>query len=140
VCAAASAAAFACDGTGSAASVAKATASAYAAAVASVTATCVLAGDATASVKASAEARAKAEVWVSAYFDAIASAATCGTCKAWASSWGYIEKWVFLEAIAKAEVKVCCIFHFLVFFFSRRIRCAKATSHLIVNNFVDPFH
>jgi hypothetical protein len=61
-------------------------------------------------VKASAEARARAEIWISAYFDAISSAATCGTCQAWAQAWGYIEKWVFLEAIAKAEVNVCCFF------------------------------
>jgi hypothetical protein len=109
VCAAASAAAFACDGTGSAEAIATQTAKAYAAAVASATVTCVLAGDATASVKASAQARARAEIWISAYFDAISFAATCETCQSWASAWGYIEKWVFLEAVAKAEVRVCGI-------------------------------
>jgi hypothetical protein len=58
-------------------------------------------------VKASAEAKAQAEVWVSAYFAALAEATTCTKCEAWADSLGYIEKYVFLEAIAKAEIKVC---------------------------------
>jgi hypothetical protein len=83
------------------------TASAFAQAVASATAECILSGDATASAFASAEAKAKAEIWVASYFDAFAAATNCETCEAWAGSWGYIEKWVFLEAIAKAQVKVC---------------------------------
>jgi hypothetical protein len=106
-CAAKQAAAYICDGSGSSEEAASATASAYAAAVASVVAECVLAGDASASVKATADARAKAEVWVLAYFDAVAQASDCEKCEAWAASWGYIEKWVFLEAIAQAEVNVC---------------------------------
>jgi hypothetical protein len=44
---------------------------------------------------------------VSAYFAALAEATTCTKCEAWADSLGYIEKYVFLEAIAKAEIKVC---------------------------------
>jgi hypothetical protein len=101
------AAAYVCDGTGSSEEAAYATASAYAAAVASVVANCVLAGDASASVKAAADARARAEVWVSAFFDVVAQATDCEKCEAWASSWGYIEKYVFLEAIAQAGVRVC---------------------------------
>jgi hypothetical protein len=107
VCAATSAAAFACDGTGSASSIARQTAGAFALAIAGSAGGCVLAGDASAKVYASAQARSKAEVWLSAYFEAIALAATCGKCEAFTTSWGYIEKWVFLEAIAKAEFKVC---------------------------------
>jgi hypothetical protein len=72
-------------------------------------ANCVLTGDASASVKATADATAKANVWVSSYFDAIAEASNCKTCEAFANSWGYIEKWVFLEAIAWAEVAVCYV-------------------------------
>jgi hypothetical protein len=72
-------------------------------------ATCSLTGESIASVKAFADARAKANLWVSSYFDAVAEASNCKTCKAFASSWGYIEKWVFLEAIARAEVAVCYV-------------------------------
>jgi hypothetical protein len=107
VCAASSAIAFACDGTGSHSSIASATAEAYASAIAGIVGGCVLAGDASAKVYASAQARAGAEIWVSAFFEAMASAATCEKCAAFADSWGYIKKWVFLEAIAKAEYKVC---------------------------------
>jgi hypothetical protein len=107
VCAAASASAFVCNGAGTSAAAAQSTASAYAAAVASVVADCVLVGDATAKVTALANAQAKAEVWVGAYFDAFAAAGDCETCSAFASSWGYISKYVFLEAIATAGVKVC---------------------------------
>jgi hypothetical protein len=107
VCVAANAAAYICDGTGSSNDIAAQTASAYASAVASVVANCVLVGDSSAKVHAVAEAKAQAEIWVSSYFEAVANAANCETCEAWAYSWGYISKWVFLEAIAKAEVKVC---------------------------------
>jgi hypothetical protein len=75
--------------------------------VASVVANCVLVGDASAKVTALANAKAKAEVWVSSYFGAVAAAGDCETCSAYAASWGYISKYVFLEAIASAGVKVC---------------------------------
>jgi hypothetical protein len=107
VCAAASAGAYLCKGAGTAAAAAQATASAYAAAVASVVASCVRVGDAAAKVTALANAQAKAEVWVGSYFNAISSAIDCEPCTAFASSWGYISKYVFLEAIATAGVKVC---------------------------------
>jgi hypothetical protein len=105
-CAAASAAVFLCDGTGSAESIASQTASAYALAVADAIAYCVLTGP-SAKAHATAAARARAEIWVSAYFDALTQAISCVKCSEWGYSWGYIKKWVFLEAITRAEVKVC---------------------------------
>jgi hypothetical protein len=99
--------AYICDGVYDAYAVAQETASAYAAAVASVVADCVLVGDATAKVTALANARAKAEVWVKSYFSAFTFTFDCIGCSAFAESYGYISKYVFLEAIATAEVKVC---------------------------------
>jgi spore coat protein U-like protein len=96
-----------CTGAGLATDVAKATASAYAAACASVVASCVLVGDSTAKVKALASAQAKAEIWVASYFNALAFGSDCEACTAYASSKGYIEKYVFLDAVAKAGVTVC---------------------------------
>jgi hypothetical protein len=107
VCAAASAVKYLCNGDGDPLVIAQQTASAYAAAVASVVANCVLVGDVSAKVTALANARAKAEVWVNSYFDAYAFGSDCKTCEAFAHSWGFISKYVFLEAIASAEVKVC---------------------------------
>jgi hypothetical protein len=107
VCAAASAVKYLCNGDGDPLVIAQQTASAYAAAVASVVANCVLVGDVSAKVTALANARAKAEVWVNSYFDAYAFGSDCKTCDAFARSWGFISKYVFLEAIASAEVKVC---------------------------------
>jgi hypothetical protein len=98
---------YLCHGIGTTAALARQTASAYAAAVASAVANCILVGDASAKVTALANANAKAEVWVTSYFDAIASAADCKTCTLYAQSWGYVSKYVFLEAIATAGVKVC---------------------------------
>jgi hypothetical protein len=72
-----------------------------------VVAECVLVGDASAKVTALANAKAKAEVWVTSYFNAISFSSDCQTCSAYAASWGYISKYVFLEAIATAGVKVC---------------------------------
>jgi hypothetical protein len=100
---------YVCNGAGTAAAVAQATASAYAAAVASVVANCILVGDASAKVTALANARAKAEIWVTSYFNAFAFASDCETCGAYAESWGFISKYVFLEAIATASVKVCYV-------------------------------
>jgi hypothetical protein len=99
--------AYLCDGTGDANAIAEATAEAFAAAVVSVVAECVLVGNATAKVTALANARAQAEVWVNSYFSASAFSSDCKTCNAFASSYGYISKYVFLEAIAAAEVTVC---------------------------------
>jgi hypothetical protein len=83
------------------------TASAHAVAVASVVADCVLVGDATATVHALANARAKVEAWVTSYFNAFVFSGDCETCEAFASSYGCISKYVFLEAIPTAEVNVC---------------------------------
>jgi hypothetical protein len=96
-----------CKGAGTDTDVALAAASAYAAACASVVAECVLVGDASAKVTALAKAQAKAEIWVASYFDAIAFASDCEACKAYAQSWGYIEKYVLLDAVAKAGGTVC---------------------------------
>jgi hypothetical protein len=110
---------YVCHGVGTTAALAQQTASVYAAAVASVVANCVLVGDASAKVTALANAKAKAEVWVTSYFNAIAFSNDCETCFAYAASWGFISKYVFLEAIATAGVKVghlMCTFtsnHFL---------------------------
>jgi hypothetical protein len=108
VCLGASAAAFLCDGTGFAESIASQTASAYALAVADAIAYCVLTGP-SAKAHATAAARARAEIWVSAYLDALSQATMCVKCSEWGYSWGYIKKWVLLEAITRAEVKVCCV-------------------------------
>jgi hypothetical protein len=102
--------AYLCEGVGDANAIAEHTASAYAAAVASVVADCVLVGDASAKVTALANARAQAEVWVSSYFKAASLTTDCITCSAFASSYGYISKYVFLEAIATAEVQVCHLY------------------------------
>jgi hypothetical protein len=99
--------AYLCDGVGDANAIAEQTAEAYAAAVVSVVADCVLVGDATAKVTALANARAQAEVWVNSYFSAYAFGTDCKTCGAFADSYGYISKYVFLEAIAAVEVNVC---------------------------------
>jgi hypothetical protein len=109
VYAAASASKAVCSGVDFVQTAANQTASAYASAVASVVADCILVGDATAKVNAVANARAKAEVWVASYFDAFAAAGDCETCESFARSYGYISKYVFLEAIATAEVKVCTV-------------------------------
>jgi hypothetical protein len=106
VCAAASAVKYLCKGDGDAHAIAVATASAYAAAVASVVAKCVLVGDVSAKITALANAEAKAKVWVNSYFDSFAFGADCKTCDSIANSWGFISKYVFLEAIAKAQIKV----------------------------------
>jgi hypothetical protein len=104
---AAGAAKYLCDDYGDPYAIAESTASAFAEAVAYAAASCVLIGDATANAHASANAKAQAEIWVTSYFDAWASASDCKKCDAYASSWGYIQKYVFLEAVANAEVKVC---------------------------------
>lgn len=70
---------------------------------------CELSGDASVSVNAKTRARATAEIWATSYFDAFASADNCQKCDAYADSYGYITKYVFLEAIAEAEIKVCCM-------------------------------
>lgn len=82
--------------------IAEATAEAFAIAVATASAECELEGDTAAYVNAKAHAKAAADVFVEAYADAFAGATVCGKCDAYASSWGYVSKHVFLEAVAKA--------------------------------------
>ena len=108
LCAAADASAYICNGeTGkSAHNIAEATASAFALAVATASATCEVQGDAEVHVSASASAIAAAEVWVAAYAQAFAGAGDCDKCDAYAASFGYIEKEVFLKAVAQADIKV----------------------------------
>ena len=107
-CAGADAAAYICNGESgkSAHSIAEATASAFAQAVASASATCEVQGHAEVHVAASASAIAAAEVWVAAYAQAFASAGDCDKCDAYSASYGYVEKEVFLKAVAQADVKV----------------------------------
>jgi hypothetical protein len=106
--AAADAAAYICNGeTGkSAHSIATATAEAFALAVATASATCEAQGNANFKVAASSSAKAAANVWVAAYASAFASAGDCDKCSAYAASYGYVEKEVFLKAVAQAEIKV----------------------------------
>lgn len=108
---AATAAAFIC-GTGSADAhaVASATASAFAKAVASASVYCELSGDATGRANAHANAYIKAEKWLTAYADAFALAVQCEHCESFAYSWAYVQKHVFLEAMASADatVRVYC--------------------------------
>jgi hypothetical protein len=125
--AAISASNFVCSGSDFVETAAQQTASAYASAVASVVADCILVGDATAKVHAVANARAKAEVWVTSYFNAFSAAGDCETCEAFSRSYGYISKYVFLEAIATAEVKVCTAST------SRESRLLYAHSHSCIN-------
>lgn len=112
VCAAAHAQEYICSGGSGVHSehdIAEATAEAFAIAVATASADCELEGDAAVYVKAGAHAKAAAEVFVEAYADAFASSTVCGTCDAYASSWGYVSKHVFLEAVAKAGFLVCTL-------------------------------
>lgn len=99
---------YICSGgsSGVAHDVASATAKAYAKAVAAASAECKLSGDATAHVDAYSKAVAKANVWLEAYAQAVAAAGDCENCEAFAESWGYIAKDVFLKAVADAKVKV----------------------------------
>lgn len=106
--AAADASAFICGRSGAktAHDIAEATAEAFALAVATASAECKLSGDASAYVNAEANARAAADVWLEAYASAFAQAGDCNQCSAFASSWGYVQKHVFLEAVAKAGFAV----------------------------------
>ena len=106
--AAARARSYICRGIGSAEKIAEDTAEAFALAVATASAKCELEGTTELYVNAHAHAKAAGEVFVAAYSDAFAAATDCDTCQAYAQSWGYIEKTVFLEAIAKAGVYVRC--------------------------------
>lgn len=104
----ADAAAYICNGETdkSAHSIAEATASAYAEALAFASVQCSIEGDAEAHGTASAKAEAAAHVWIKAYAEAFASAGDCDKCEAWAESYGYVEKEVFLKAVASAEAKL----------------------------------
>ena len=44
-----------------------------------------------------------------AYAQAFADASVCDKCEAFALSWGYVEEYVFLKAVAeaKATVRIC---------------------------------
>ena len=106
----AQAADYVCGKGGSEHEIAKATASAFVLAVASASVECEAQGNAKVSADAYAKATAKANVWLSAYAEAFASA-SCAKCEAYASSWGFVQKDVFLKAVAKAKASVCC-FHF----------------------------
>jgi hypothetical protein len=86
--------------------IAEATAEAFALAVATASAECELNGTAQAYVNADAKAEARANVWLEAYASAFASASVCDNCEAYASSWGYVSKHVFLEAVAEVSVQV----------------------------------
>ena len=74
--------------------------------MATASAKCEVEGEGGAYVNAHANAKAAGEVFVSAYAQAFASATDCDTCEAYAQSFGYIEKHVFLKAIADAGVYV----------------------------------
>jgi hypothetical protein len=87
--------------------IAEETAEAFAVAVASASAQCDLQGTTNAYVNAHAQAKAAAEVFVQAYAAAWASAGDCEKCGAFVGSFGYVEKYVFLEAVASTGFNVC---------------------------------
>ena len=89
----------------------RAAASAFALAVAASSVECEAEGNAKVSADAYAKATTKANVWLSAYAEAFASS-SCDKCDAYASSWGFVKKDVFLKAVAKAKASVYCC-HFL---------------------------
>jgi hypothetical protein len=105
--AAAGAAAYMC-GTGSAKAHAavEATATLFAQACAHAPAYCEASGDTQFYSGAHANAVATAEAWLDAYVEAFAQASVCGVCDVHASSWIYVLKYLFLEAVASASAIV----------------------------------
>jgi hypothetical protein len=87
--------------------VAVATAKVFAKAVAGAFVYCKAMGDTKFYAKATAEATATLETWLTAYAEAFASAGVCGVCDSYAESFGYVQKYVCLEAVAMAEAEVC---------------------------------
>jgi hypothetical protein len=105
---AAAVAKFACGGEGyvSAEAAAEATATLFAQAVAQASVKCEASGDTKFYANANAYAVQTAEGWLTAYAEAFAKASVCKKCDAYAASWGYVEKYVFLEAVASASATV----------------------------------
>jgi hypothetical protein len=101
-------AAYVCGGEGYASveAAAEATATLFAQAVAQASVYCEGSGDTKLYAEAHAKAVETAEGWLKAYAEAFASASVCGVCDAYAESWGYVEKYVFLKAVAEASAKV----------------------------------
>jgi hypothetical protein len=101
--AAAAAGAYLCSetGTATAETTAQATATLFAEAVARASVFCE--GD---TPKASVLATQAAEDWLEAYAEAFAQSSVCNTCESTVSSWGYVAKYVFLEAVASASAIV----------------------------------
>jgi hypothetical protein len=106
--AAANSAAVICGGgsEASAEAAAKATATLFAQAVAKASVYCEASGDTSFYANANAYAVQTAEGWLTAYAEAVASAAVCDKCKAYAKSYGYVKEYVFLKAVASASAKV----------------------------------
>jgi hypothetical protein len=95
------------DASADAHAVAEATAEVWARAVASAYVYCEGEGETILHAKASADAEATLETWLTTYADAFAQATLCGVCDSYAHSWVYVQKYVFLDAVAHAEAEVC---------------------------------
>jgi hypothetical protein len=105
--AAAAAGAYLCSetGTATAETAAQATATLFAEAVARASVFCE--GDtAFYTPKASVLATQAAKDWLDAYAEAFAETSVCNTCESTVSSWGFVAKYVFLEAVASASAIV----------------------------------
>jgi hypothetical protein len=106
--AAAAAGAYLCSetGTATAETAAQATATLFAEAVARASVFCEAEGDTAFYAKADVLATQAAEDWIEAYAEAFAESSVCNTCASTVSSWGYVAKYVFLEAVASASATV----------------------------------
>jgi hypothetical protein len=107
--AAAEVAAYVCGGEGFASfeEAAAETAALFAQAVAQASVYCEASGDGTSSyANANIYSVQIAEAWLAAYTEAFASSNICNKCEIYDWSWGYVEKYVFLEAVANASATV----------------------------------
>lgn len=109
LCAAGNAAAYMCgegEGSATAEATAEATATLFAKAVAEASASCDICGEGSGYANAYAKATAVAEEWLVAYAEAFSQASVCNKCDAFAQSWGYVEEYVFLKAVAESKATV----------------------------------
>jgi hypothetical protein len=95
---------FLCDGTGSEGDISNRTAAVFASAA--FARACLPYGLPNSPEEVLEDVRGRVDVWLYALLDAMTYGSTCEKCEAWASSWGYIVKWVFMDAITKAEYHV----------------------------------
>jgi hypothetical protein len=105
---AASAAAYMCGGDdfGPAGAVADFTATLFAQAVAQASVYCEASSAAQNYANANVNAFQAAEAWLAAYTEAFANSTICNKCEYYEQSWGYVEQYVFLEAVGNASYSV----------------------------------